>query len=107
MAAATGSNLSYDMIYEETGELKDTDLDGLYYANYKGWTDTAAEDYRLLAPLLGAVSDSFITGYEQKGDIITTEFSNGTVVTADLGAMTVRYNGSVIELGRNKEKGES
>lgn len=106
MAAATGSNISYDMIYEETSKLKDTDLDGLYYANYKGWTDTAAEDYRLLAPLLSAVSDSFITGYEQKGDIITTEFSNGTVVTADLGAMTVRYNGSVIELGRNKEKGE-
>ena len=106
MSAATGSNISYDMIYEETSRLKDTDLDGLYYANYKGWTDTAAEDYRLIAPLLSAVSDSFITGYEQKGDIITTEFSNGTVITADLGAMTVRYNGSVIELGRNKEKGE-
>ena len=107
MAAATGSNISYDMIYEETGELKDTELDWLYYANYSGWTETAAEDYRLLAPLLSAVSDSFITGYEQEGDTITTEFSNGTVVTTDLEAMTVRYNGSVIELGKNKEKGES
>ena len=107
MAAATGSNISYDMIYEETGELKDTELDGLYYANYSGWTETAAEDYRLLAPVLSAVSDSFITGYEQDGDTITTEFSNGTVVTVDMEAMTVRYNGSVIELDRNKEKGES
>ena len=106
-AAATGSNISYDMIYEETDKLKDTELDGLYYANYKGWTDTAAEDYKLLAPMLRAVSDSFITDYHQDGDIITTEYSNGTVVTADLRALTVTYNGSVIELGRNKEKGES
>ena len=87
--------------------LKDTELDGLYYANYKGWTETAAGDCKVLAPLLSAVSDSFITGYEQEGDTITTEFSNGTVVTVDMEAMTVSYNGSVIELGRNKEKGES
>ncbi|MBR0511194.1 MAG: hypothetical protein IJJ81_01295 [Ruminococcus sp.] len=107
MAAATGSNISYDMIYEETSELKDTELDGLYYANYKGWTNTAAEECRLLAPLLSEVSNSFITGYEQKGDVIITEFSDGTVVTTDLDAMTVKYNGSVIELGRNNEKGES
>ena len=49
----------------------------------------------------------FHTLSKSTGDTITTEFSNGTVVTTDLEAMIVRYNGSVIELGKNKEKGES
>jgi hypothetical protein len=98
MAAATGSCLSYDMIYEETGELKDTELDTLYYANYKYWTDTAAREQSLLAPMLEQVSDSFMTGYERDGDIITTDYSNGITVTTDLGERTVSWDGGTIEL---------
>ena len=98
MAAATGSCLSYDMIYEETGELKDTELDTLYYANYKYWTDTAAREQSLLAPMLEQVSDSFITGYERDGDIITTDYSNGITVTTDLVEHTVSWDGGTIEL---------
>ncbi|WP_028519377.1 DUF5696 domain-containing protein [Ruminococcus flavefaciens] len=98
MAAATGSCLSYDMIYEETGELKDTELDTLYYANYKYWTDTAAREQSLLAPMLEQVSDSFITGYERDGDIITTDYSNGITVTTDLGERTVTWDGGIIDL---------
>ena len=98
MAAATGSCLSYDMIYEETGELKDTELDTLYYANYKYWTDTAAREQSLLAPMLEQVSDSFMTGYERDGNIITTDYSNGITVTTDLGERTVSWDGGVIDL---------
>ena len=106
MAAATGSNISYDMIYEETGELKDTEYDVLYYANYKYWTETAAEDYVKAAPLLSAVSDSFMTDYEQEGSIITAEYSNGMIVRADLDKKTLTCDGRAIELGTSKRKGE-
>ncbi|WP_455529166.1 DUF5696 domain-containing protein [Ruminococcus sp.] len=99
MAAASGSCLSFDMIYEETGELKDTELDFLYYANYKGNTEKAAEAHALLEPLLSSVSDCYITDYRADGDTITTVYSDGTKVVADLEDMTVRWDGGVISLG--------
>ena len=96
MSAATGSCLSYDMIYEEAGELKDTELDQLYYANYSYWTKSAAEAQKKLAPMLEQVSDSFMTGYEKDGDIITTEYSNGITVVTDLAERTVKWDGGEV-----------
>ncbi|MDO4863312.1 MAG: DUF5696 domain-containing protein, partial [Ruminococcus sp.] len=107
MAAATGSQLSYDMIYGETSTLKDTDYDRYYYANYHYWADAAAEEYKLLAPLLDSVSDSTITGYDvsDDGDLITTTFSNGTVVKVDLAERTVEYGGNKLSLADDEEGG--
>ena len=107
MAIATGSNLSYDMIYEETSELKDTEYDIYYYANYEHWVDTATEEYKLLDPILRDVSDSFITGYdvENDGNYITTTYENGTVVKVDLEAKTVDYNGKLIDLSQYSQEG--
>lgn len=107
MAAATGSSLSYDMIYNETSKLKDTDYDRYYYANYHYWADTAAEEYKLLAPLLDSVSDSTITGYDvsDDGSLITTTFSNGTVVKTDLVNKTVEYGGNKLSLADEEEGG--
>lgn len=107
MAAATGSRLSYDMIYNETSKLKDTDYDIYYYANYHYWADTAAEQYKLLAPLLGSIGDSTITGYgvSDDGDLITTTYSNGTVVKVDLAAKTVSYGGTTVSLADDEEGG--
>ena len=99
MAAASGSCLSFDMIYEETSELKDTELDFLYYANYKGNIEKAAEYHALLEPLLSSVSDCYITDHSTDGDIITTVYSDGTKVVTDLDSMTVRWDGGVISLG--------
>ena len=93
MAAATGSSLSYDMIYNETSKLY--------------WADTAAEEYKLLAPLLDSVSDSTITGYDvsDDGSLITTTFSNGTVVKTDLVNKTVEYGGNKLSLADEEEGG--
>ncbi|MBP3380140.1 MAG: hypothetical protein J6K77_04690 [Ruminococcus sp.] len=107
MAAATGSYLSYDMIYEETSTLKDTEYDVLYYANYENWAETAAAEYNLLKPIYEDTADSTITGYtvENGGDLITTEYSNGTVVQVDLAAKTIEFNGRLIELDSAEEGG--
>lgn len=107
MAAATGSLLNYDMIYEETNVLKDTDLDIYYYANYANWTETAAAGYNLLKPLYTDVAEASITGYdvENDGNIITTTYSNGSVVRVDLKAKTLEFNGQVIQLAQAEEGG--
>ncbi len=107
MAAATGSNLYYDMIYEETSTLKDTEYDTLFYANYEHWTDTAAAEYKLLAPMLKSVSGCTITGYDTKNDgkLITTTYSDGTVVKVDLDERTIEWGGNVYELDKIAEEG--
>ena len=106
-AAVTGSSLSYDMIYEETSTLKDTDFDIYYYANYSNWTSAAAEQYRLLNPVLRSVSGSTITAYtsENNGKNISAEYSNGTVISADLDAKTITCNGKTIGLDLNEKGG--
>ena len=107
MAAATGSNLSYDMLYEETSELKDTDFDIYYYANYADWIETAAAEYRMLEPVLSSVSDSFITDYkiENDGSFVTTTYSNGTVVKVDFEKKTIDFNGELIDVAKCAEEG--
>ena len=77
------------MIYEEASVLKDTEFDELYYADYRYWTDTAAEYQRLIEPVLSKVYDSFIEDYDIDGSIITAEYENGIVVTVDMEKRTV------------------
>lgn len=107
MAAATGSNLSYDMLYEETSELKDTEFDIYYYANYANWIETAAAEYRMLEPVLSSVSDCFITDYEieNNGSFVTTTYSNGTVVKVDFEKKTIDFNGKLINVTEYAEEG--
>lgn len=107
MAAATGSNLSYDMLYEETSLLKDTEFDIYYYANYQNWIETAAAEYRLIEPILSSVSDAVITGYvtENDGNNITTTYSNGNVISVDFEEKSIDFNGSRYYLSDLEEEG--
>ena len=107
MAAATGSSLCYDMLYEDVSELKDTEFDIYYYANYDSWTETAAAEYKLLQPILSNVSTSTITGYEtdNDGSLITTTYSNGTVVRVDLKNKTINFNGKVTDVEEYAKEG--
>lgn len=107
MAAATGSNLSFDMLYEETSMLKDTEYDIFYYANYANWIDTAAAEYKFIAPILKSVSDADITSYDvsDDGDHIITGFSNGKTVEVDLAEKTVTFDGRIYELSALEAEG--
>lgn len=107
MAVATGSNLSFDMLYEETSTLKDTDYDVYYYANYENWIDTASAEYNLVSSILSGVSDSTITDYEVSDDesLITTTYSNGTVIKVDLENKIINHNGTEYNLSEYAEEG--
>lgn len=97
-ALATGSNFNYDMLYEETSELKDTKFDVYFYANYQYWTDAAAKGYELSRLVLGGTASQRITGYETNGDIITTTYENGTVTKVNLATGDINVNGQSCNL---------
>lgn len=104
-AAATGSYLNYDMIYEDAAELKDTEFDVYFYANYENHVISAAAEYRALKPLYEEIADKYITGYsaDENGNI-TVSYSGGTVVKADFSENTISYGDNTIDLD-NIEKG--
>lgn len=107
MAAATGSYLNYDMIYEETNELKDTEFDIYFYANYENQLISAAKEYKLFQPVYADIAESVITGYESENNDnrITVSYSNSTVLTADFEEKTLDFNGEIIDLKKFREGG--
>ncbi len=89
-AIASGSNIHFDFIHEEAIELVNTDYLNLYYANYEGWVEYAAQTAKLANEILSKVSDAVITNYVVDGDEITTTYDNGikTVVNLETGTIT-------------------
>lgn len=105
-AIAAGSNIQYDFIYDEATKLVNTDYVKLYYATYEGWLNQCAAEYELAKTVLAPVCEAVITGYEVDGSVITTTYSNGTVITVDIetgvitsGGKTYKYSDYVDEGG--------
>ena len=100
-AAATGSYLNYDMLYEDASELKDTEFDIYFYANYDNHILSAAAEYRLLKPLYEKIAEDSITGYEiDNSGNITVTYSGGTVVKADFSENTIAFDDQTIDLDK-------
>ncbi len=101
-AVAAGSNINYDMIYEQASELIDTRDDDLYYSHYSGWLDTAANQFKAADKALSAVSDYTISNYEIDGDILRTTYSKDgaadVVVEVDTKNCTVKTGSETIDL---------
>ena len=94
MSAAAGSSLHFDMLYEDISELKDTDFNKYFYAKYNRWTDTAAEQYKLISAVLSKVSDCTISDYHNDNGVIETTYSDGTVIRVNLNEKTIFCNNS-------------
>lgn len=107
-AAATGCLPSYDLLSEDISVLKDTEYDRYYYAVSDVQTDLIAETYCKLAPLFREISTQTITDCrtEDGGKRIITEYSGGTVTTADLDGLSIEWEGGRVMLGGEKEVGD-
>lgn len=80
LSLAAGSNVHYDMIYEDASVLQDTEYNDLYYAHYSGWVPHAAAEYDLTKQILSGVSDMTIKKYERSADgtELKTVYTNGS-----------------------------
>jgi hypothetical protein len=108
MSIATGSGVHFDMVCEEISELKDTEYDRLFYADYRYWIETAAAEYRFARDVLLDVADEPITEYTVSGNTIRTVYGDKTEITVDLDEASVTRNGRVYRLADYIDmKGES
>lgn len=106
LAAATGSNLHFDLLHAEISELKDTDYDVYYYAYHDYWTQNAAQYHAFIKDVVAAVSDSHIISYQADGDKITTKYANGTETLVNLTDCSVTMNGKTRFLKDYLKEGE-
>ncbi|MCR5143132.1 MAG: hypothetical protein K6C68_11525 [Ruminococcus sp.] len=101
-ALAAGSNLNYDMIYEDADELLDTRDDDYFYSHYSGWVTYAANQYKVASKVLAAVSDYTISDYVVEGDVIKTTYSKDgqadVVIEVDTANLKVKVGGETIDL---------
>jgi len=82
-AIASGSGVSFDMIYEQASELKETEYDSLFYANYDYWTDTAVSVQKLLREVLAGTENDCIVSCRTTGEKTVTQYSSGKTVSVD------------------------
>ena len=101
-ALAAGSNVNYDMIYEDADELLDTRDDDYFYSHYSGWITAAANQYKVASKVLAAVSDYTISDYVVEGSVIKTTYSKDgqadVVIEVDTAKQTVKVGGETIDL---------
>ena len=90
---AYGCEPSYTMIGAQASELKDTDLDMLFYAHAGYWTAEAAAQYSIAKATLGKVSGKTITGFTRSDDTSVTTFADGTTLEISYTNKTVTADG--------------
>ncbi|MDR0944092.1 MAG: DUF5696 domain-containing protein [Ruminococcus sp.] len=108
-SVSAGANLSFDMIGVSADDVKDTRYDNLYYAEAERWVTVSAKAWEFQNKILGDLAGTTIVGYDiteqgrpggatAHGKVITTTFSNGTVLVTDLANRTITKNGTVHSL---------
>ncbi len=106
LSVATGTPVHYEVMYEDPNEFTDCSYDELFYTSYKGWVETAGNEYKLCKDIVSKVSEATITNFEYLSeDVVQTTFSNGTVFKADLANYTLEVNGKAIDLAQYGLKG--
>ena len=107
LSLLTGANIHYELMYHRPNDFTDSEYDKYFYANYEGWLQRAADDYRLFSENVASLSDKTITHYQRESDrIFAVTYSDGTVVEVDTGALTFTINGKQSSLADYELKGE-
>lgn len=101
LSLSTGTPMHYDFIYENPNEFSDSDYNGKFYANYKGWLDKSLKEYGLFDDLISDLSDKKITAhrilsvYEYE-----TTFDNGKKIYVNTDTGEIRVNGIAVNFAQ-------
>ena len=111
LSLASGTQIHYDLTHASSDTLQDTDYAKLFYTNYNGWTEAAANQYKASAQTIAQVADYRISKFERSDDgrVLTTTYSkdgaSDVVIKVDLDKATADVNGTTVDLGNCIEGG--
>ena len=96
-AVESGSQLQYNAIHANSGDLFDTEYNYLYGSTWTLWKDTAAKQYAEYQPLLEKVHDQEIVNHAQVAEnVFVTEYQNGVKVAVNYNAQDVVVEGNTV-----------
>ncbi|MBQ9963939.1 MAG: hypothetical protein IJP14_02335 [Clostridia bacterium] len=96
-AVESGSQLQYNAIHANSGDLFDTEYNYLYGSTWTLWKDTAAKQYAEYQPLLEKVHDQEIVNHAQVAqNVFVTEYQNGVKVAVNYNAQDVVVEGNTV-----------
>lgn len=94
LSLMTGSAIHYDMMYNSPNDFQDSEYDKYYYTNYEGWSEIAANDYKMYNDIASGIKDATIVDYIRNGKKnFTVKYSDGTEITVDTENITISVNG--------------
>ncbi len=110
LSLAAGSNVHYDMIYEDADVLQDTEYNDLYYAHYSGWVPHAAKEYEITKQVLSGVSGMTIKKYERSADgnelkTVYTDGSKDVEIRVNMTNATATVDGVTYDLSEALSEG--
>lgn len=108
MSMLTGSGINYMFMYNSPNDFIDTKYDKYFYANYEGWLEIAAKDYKMYNELVGSLNDETIVNYtHETAYVYSVEYSDGTVIKVDVDNYTISINGQETNLADYELKGDN
>lgn len=108
LSMMTGSGIGYMFMYNSPNDFIDTKYDKYFYANYEGWLETAANDYKMYNELVGALNDETIVKYtHETAYVYSVEYSDGTTIKIDVDNNTISVNGQEKNLADYELKGDN
>jgi len=97
-AVQTGSHLHYSWIYRDSVNLKDSELDFLYGAEYKSWMKTAVQQYEKLKIIHRLTGDKFITDFVYITPYVTkTVYEGGVNVIVNFNKTAAVIDGVIVD----------
>lgn len=108
LSMMTGSGINYMFMYNSPNDFIDTKYDKYFYANYEGWLEIAAKDYKLYNELVSSLNDETIVKYtHETAYVYSVEYSDGTVIKVDVDNDTISVNGQEMNLADYELKGDN
>lgn len=108
LSLMTGSAIHYELMYNSPNDFQDSLYDKYFYANYEGWLEIAANDYKMYNDISSSIKDETVVNYTRNGKhSFSMEYSDGTKIEVDTEALTVTVNGQAKDLANYGVKGVS
>lgn len=97
-ALESGSSLHYTWFYADPSEIKMTDFDHFYSADYRRWINEAAELYQKLNDVVHDVQGQVIQKHEKLAEgVYQTTFEQGKRIIVNYNDAVVKMNGVTVE----------
>jgi len=96
-AAENGSQIYYEVAYQNAEKLKDTKCSNFYAADYDRWSEDIKNSYKKMEKVFDGLQAETMEEHQYlTDDVVLTTYSNGTQIIVNYGYTEFEYHGQII-----------